>query len=183
MMNRSRFAPAVAVLVSVALCGAGCSGEKNSAQESSVSEKVSTSVQETETFTPKDVAPKTVEKFSEPVEDEGLGLTYKLQSVTSGNFGGTTVVVTVENNNDHPFPPSALTASLRYEDYNGDNKLEDAEPLQISDPSYIVGLDLPLGVGARANLNFPYNVSPSVAYDAEFTIGNVTFKGNLAAVN
>ncbi|WP_297189629.1 hypothetical protein [uncultured Corynebacterium sp.] len=186
MNPRRPIALAVAVTVSAAMVLTGCAEEKhegNSVQESSVSEKVSTSAEAAPEFTPKDVAPKTVEKFTEPVVDEGLGLTYKLSSVASGNFGGTTVVVTVENNNEQPFPPSALQATYRYEDYNGDNQLEEAEPLTISDPDYIVGLDVPLGVGAKANLNFPYNVSPSTAYDAEFTIGNVTFKGNVTVNN
>lgn len=187
VMNLRRpIASVVAVTVSAALVLAGCSDEKhdgNSAQESSVSEKVSTSTEAAPSFTPKDVAPKTVEKFSEPVVDEGLGLTYKLVSVAAGNFGGTTVVVTVENNNEQPFPPSALKATYKFEDYDGNKELSEGEPLTISDPDYIVGLDVPLGVGAKADLNFPYAVSPSTAYDAEFTIGNVTFKGNLTAAN
>ena len=43
----------------------------------------------------------------------------------------------------------------------------------------IVGLDRPLGPGATVNAKYPFDVSTGNLWDAEFTIGNVTFKGNL----
>ena len=43
----------------------------------------------------------------------------------------------------------------------------------------VVGLDRPLGQGATVNAKYPFDVSTSELWDAEFTIGNVTFKGNL----
>ena len=170
------------IVFASALLLSACGGDQDdtvSGEEASVSEQVSAS----EVYEPRDVAPKTADKLSEPVKDDGLGLTYTLQEVAGGNYGGTTVTVLVENNNDQPFPPQYLTTSFKYEDYDGDDKLADAEPLEISDPDYVVGLDVPLGAHAKANLSFPYNVAPGNAYEAEFTIGNVTFKGNLTAVN
>lgn len=60
--------------------------------------------------------------------------------------------------------------------YSGDNASRlSAEEAGIE----IEGLDMPLGKGATANLQFAFDVSTGNLYDAEFQIGNVVFTGNL----
>ena len=55
-----------------------------------------------------------------------------------------------------------------------------AEPLTADAAGVdIVGLDLPLGPGATVNAKFPFDVATGNLWDAKFTIGNVTFEGNL----
>ncbi|WP_231908962.1 hypothetical protein [Corynebacterium timonense] len=62
---------------------------------------------------------------------------------------------------------------------DGNNKQE-ARPLDPQESGVNqVGLDLPLGPGATTNLKYPFDVAPGNLWDAEFSIGNVTFEGNL----
>jgi hypothetical protein len=48
-----------------------------------------------------------------------------------------------------------------------------------SDDSYVNGLDLPLGAGATTSVRYKFNTTVSSTSDAELTIANVTWKGNL----
>ncbi len=41
------------------------------------------------------------------------------------------------------------------------------------------GLDLPLGAGASTNWQYRFNVAPGNLWNARFTIGNVTYVGDL----
>ena len=41
------------------------------------------------------------------------------------------------------------------------------------------GLDLPLGPGATTNVKLPFDVAAGSLSDAQLTIGNVRFQGNL----
>ena len=114
----------------------------------------------------------------ERVEDPAMELSYKWQG-TSSSGNGSVVVVAVTNKSDAPMPVDALTPALRYN--TGDDDYTDAT--YISDPEKadvdVVGIDRPLGPGATTNAKFPFDVAPGNLWDAEFTVGNVTFKGNL----
>ena len=43
----------------------------------------------------------------------------------------------------------------------------------------IIGLDEPLRAGSTVNAKYAFDVAPGRLWDADFTIGNVTFSGNL----
>ena len=75
-------------------------------------------------------------------------------------------------------PADTLTPKLRYN--SGNNNMQNADPMSGENAGVeIVGVDLPLGPGATTNAKYAFNVSTGNLWDAEFTIGNVTFKGNL----
>lgn len=118
----------------------------------------------------------------ERVKDPGMELSYKWQGTSTAPGGGSIVVVAVTNNSDAPLPVDALTPKLRYNTGSSSSRdLKDATFQPIADEAGvdIVGLDQPLGPGATVNAKYPFDVSVGNLWDAEFTIGNVTFKGNL----
>lgn len=135
-----------------------------------------------EEFSVNDVADITTDEIGgERVDDPGMDLAYTWQgtSSASGSGVGTVVVVAVTNKSDAPMPADALgQPKLTYT--SGGNNRETASPMSGEDAGVSkVGLDMPLGPGATVNLKYPYNVSMTNLWDAQFTIGNVTFRGNL----
>lgn len=112
------------------------------------------------------------------VKDPAMDLSYKWQGTSYAPNGGTVVVVAVTNSSDAPMPADALKPKLEYN--AGSGEMREAKPLDADSAGVdMVGLDLPLGPGATANMKFPFDVSAGNLWDARFTIGNVTFEGNL----
>ena len=116
------------------------------------------------------------------VKDPAMELSYKWQGSSYAPNGGSVVVVAITNESDAPLPEDALEPKLRYNVNSTSNPdMKDAKFVPIAEEAVvdIVGLDRPLGPGATVNAKFPFDVSTGNLWDAEFTIGNVTFKGNL----
>ena len=116
------------------------------------------------------------------VEDPAMELYYKWQGSSYAPNGGSVVVVAITNESDAPLPEDALEPKLRYNVNSTSNPdMKDAKFVPIAEEAGvdIVGLDRPLGPGATVNAKYPFDVSTGNLWDAEFTIGNVTFKGNL----
>ena len=118
----------------------------------------------------------------ERVKDPAMELSYKWQGSSYAPNGGSVVVVAITNESDAPVPEDALEPKLRYNVNSTSNPdMKDAKFVPIAEEAGvdIVGLDRPLGPGATVNAKYPFDVSTGNLWDAEFTIGNVTFKGNL----
>ena len=118
----------------------------------------------------------------ERVKDPAMELSYKWQGSSYAPNGGSVVVVAITNESDAPLPEDALEPKLRYNVNSTSNPdMKDAKFVPIAEEAGvdIVGLDRPLGPGATVNAKYPFDVSTGNLWDAEFTIGNVTFKGNL----
>lgn len=118
----------------------------------------------------------------ERVKDPAMELSYKWQGSSYAPNGGSVVVVAITNESDAPLPEDALEPKLRYNVNSTSNPdMKDAKFMPIAEDAGvdIVGLDRPLGPGATVNAKYPFDVSTGNLWDAEFTIGNVTFKGNL----
>ena len=118
----------------------------------------------------------------ERVNDPAMELSYKWQGSSYAPNGGSVVVVAITNESDAPLPEDALEPKLRYNVNSTSNPdMKDAKFMPIAEETGvdIVGLDRPLGPGATVNAKYPFDVSTGNLWDAEFTIGNVTFKGNL----
>ena len=177
---------AAATLLAIAMTGslAACaSGDQQSGEEAGAGSDVPAStapiVLTTPSVEPKQVEPVVTEDIGERIDDPGLNLTYQLVDVRPGNYGGLDIVVNVLNKNEAPLSPDLLTTEYRYNDSSGGTEYARADVLEVQDEAFVGGLDVPLGAGAEVNLTYPYDVTFSTAYDAEFRIGNVTFKGNL----
>lgn len=118
----------------------------------------------------------------ERVKDPAMELSYKWQGSSYAPNGGSVVVVAITNESDAPLPEDALEPKLRYNVNSTSNPdMKDAKFVPVAEEAGvdIVGLDRPLGPGATVNAKYPFDVSTGNLWDAEFTIGNVTFKGNL----
>ena len=118
----------------------------------------------------------------ERVKDPAMELSYKWQGSSYAPNGGSVVVVAITNESDAPLPEDALEPKLRYNVNSTSNPdMKDAKFMPIAEEAGvdIVGLDRPLGPGATVNAKFPFDVSTGNLWDAQFTIGNITFQGNL----
>lgn len=132
-----------------------------------------------EAFHMESVAPSATNEIKgERVEDPAMELSYKWQGTSSAPGGGAVVVVAITNESEAPLPADALQPELRYNAGNNDMRTATALDAQAAGVD-IAGLDLPLGPGATVNAKYPFDVSPGNLWDAAFTIGNVTFEGNL----
>ncbi|MDY5785122.1 MULTISPECIES: hypothetical protein [unclassified Corynebacterium] len=178
----SRSAQAAAAVLALVLALAACVSEDSDATGQAATDievSTPTPVPEEE-FAVNDVSDmQTSEITGQKVKDPGMDVSYVWQGTTPAPNGGTVVVVAVTNDSDVPMPADALgQPSLRYT--SGGNNRQTAAPLGGEQAGVTqVGLDLPLGVGATVNLKYPFDVSTSNLWDAQFTIGNVTFEGNL----
>ncbi|WP_291314134.1 hypothetical protein [Corynebacterium sp. UBA2622] len=163
--------------LALAACGSDDSAKGPGATEIEVT--TPTGVPE-EQFQSNDVDDVTTDKLNgDRVKDPGMDVSYVWQGTSSAPNGGTVVVVAVTNNSDAPMPADALgTPKLTYT--SGGNNRENAKSRTGEEAGVTsVGLDMPLGAGATVNLKYPFDVSPSNLWNAQFTIGNVTFDGNL----
>lgn len=117
----------------------------------------------------------------QPVEDPQMAITYHWQGTRTAPNGGTIVTVAVENTSESPMPPEALgTPTLAYRNESG-GSLTEVNELSAENAGFdrMVGLDQQLGAGATTNLFYLFDTANSMLWDADFTIGNVTFSGNL----
>lgn len=142
-------------------------------------EEIVVTSSEAPSFESKEVANKDVtSNLADPVEDEGLGVTFIFQGVYSDDVQGTVVTTEITNNNDVPLPPDALAnPTLRLSD-GSEVALLDYDPA-VNTTVNPPGLDYPLGVGASTNLQYRFDTPVGNMWDAEFSLGNVTWKGNL----
>ena len=175
-----------AVLLAATLPLAACVDESDTKvgeTSEDLEESVEAKENEKPSFNVEETDPKVTDKITgESVEDPAMELSYKWQGTSTAPGGGSIVVVALTNNSDAPLPVDALTPKLRYNTGSSSSRdLKDAtfEPIADEAGVDIVGLDQPLGPGATVNAKYPFDVSVGNLWDAEFTIGNVTFKGNL----
>ncbi|MDK8823312.1 hypothetical protein SAMN04488531_0411 [Corynebacterium coyleae] len=143
-------------------------------------ESVESKVNDKPTFNVEETDPKVTDELTgKSVKDPAMELSYKWQG-TSSTGVGTVVVIAVTNTSDAPLPVDALKPELRYStdgsSYTDATYISNAEKAQVD----VVGIDMPLGPGATTNAKFPFEVAQGNLWDAEFTVGNVTFKGNLS---
>lgn len=171
------------VALAVALPLAACAGAEDDAagQDAEATEVSATSTigRPQEEFERKETsAAVSTEIQGERVEDPAMDLSYKWQGTSYAPNGGTVVVVAVTNQSDAPMPVDTLQPKL---EYNAGNKdMREAEPMDAEAAGLdMVGLDLPLGPGATTNIKYAFDVATGNLWDARFSIGNVTFAGNL----
>lgn len=169
LSNRAKVAAICIVTVPFAL--AACSsGATNSSSGLSTTLTPSTAKE----FVAKEANPVTTQDASKEIEDPGLNVRWRLRSVSSGSNGGVVILLNLKNLNDVPLPPSAL-GQPTLKTKSGNAELMNTN----SDDSYVNGLDLPLGAGATTSVRYKFNTTVSSTSDAELTIANVTWKGNL----
>ncbi len=178
MIKRPAHAAAAAVVAS-ALTLSGCVTGDEPEQAAGDDIEVTTPVEEDEEkFEAAEQDPIVSDELTgEPVKDPAMDLSYKWQG-TSYTPNGSVVVVAVTNESDAPMPADTLKPSLRY---NNGSSMTDAKfngSLEATGVD-VIGIDRPLGAGATVNAKYPFEVTTGNLWDAEFTIGNVTFKGNL----
>lgn len=122
-------------------------------------------------YQPQEIAPITVSKTRAKTEDPGYHLAYELQGASYNPAGtGSLIHVLVYNTGDiavpvDKFPPVHLVAGG-----------VDAQQVEGGLP-----LDLPLGPGGATNLSFAFDAYYGNLYNASFSIGNVTFTGDLVS--
>lgn len=171
LSNRAKVAAICIVTVPFAL--AACSsGATNSSSGLSTTLTPSTAKE----FVAKEANPVTTQDASKEIEDPGLNVRWRLRSVSSDSNGGVVILLNLKNLNDAPLPPSAL-GQPTLKTKSGNAALMNTN--SNSDDSYVNGLDLPLGAGATTSVRYKFNTTVSSTSDAELTIANVTWKGNL----
>lgn len=181
---RLRF-PALLVAASVALatsaCAAGGQGADEDVPITPTTGVATTAEAPGEEFQVNEITPLTTDELDgDAVEDPGQPVSYVWQGTAQAPAGGTIVTVAVTNNSEAPMPTEALgDANLSYSPRGG--SATDATALSREDAGMDadVGLDMQLGPGATTNVHYAFDVSQSSLSDAEFTIGNVTFAGDL----
>ncbi|AIT61598.1 hypothetical protein [Corynebacterium doosanense] len=170
----------VPVAAALALALSSCSGVQP-ADQVSPGGSLSVSTSQTPTADAHDTAPIIADEPYGEVEDPGHGVTWHFQGTNPGNYGGTVVNVAVTNNNDAPLSPESLGQPVLR--YNTGGRMEEVDLLETDVPEGAmplqIPLDRPLGVGATTNLQYTFDVTRSNLGNAEFTFGNVTWKGSL----
>ena len=169
---------AAALLLVTTLTLGGCVSEDDTATSTDIEVTAPTGAPQPE-FHQEQVDPVTsTEITGERVDDPKMELSYKWQGSSYGTGAGSIIVVAVTNKSDVPMPVDVLKPKLRYN--TGNNKFVDANPISAEQAGVdILGVDRPLGPGATTNAKYAFDVTPDGLWDAEFTIGNVKFKGNL----
>lgn len=120
--------------------------------------------------------------LTNPVEDEGYGVTWWNQGVYQDNITGSVLTIKVRNNNDLPLPADAISDPvLEVADGNGGWTGIDLLPYdpEVNTNLMAPGLDRPLGAGATTNLQYRFDVAPGNLWNARLTIGNVVWEGNM----
>ncbi|QYH19374.1 hypothetical protein JKI95_09705 [Corynebacterium aquatimens] len=183
MSNRLKLA-ALALIFPLAACSGPVDGDNPEGMPATPTEDAEVSPTSTigrpeQTFAAEEVEPSVTNEIKgERVEDPAMELTYKWQGTSYAPGGGTVVVVAITNESDAPMPADTLRTELKWN--AGNKEYRTADPMTAEAAGVdIVGLDLPLGPGATVNAKFPFDVAAGNLWDAKFTIGNVTFEGNL----
>lgn len=120
--------------------------------------------------------------LTNPVDDEGYGVTWWNQGVYQDNITGSVLTIKVRNNNDLPLPADAISDPvLEVADGNGGWSSIDLLPYdpEVNTNLMAPGLDRPLGAGATTNLQYRFDVAPGNLWNARLTIGNVVWEGNM----
>lgn len=120
--------------------------------------------------------------LTNPVEDEGYGVTWWNQGVYQDNITGSVLTIKVRNNNDLPLPADAISDPvLEVADGNGGWTSIDLLPYdpEVNTNLMAPGLDRPLGAGATTNLQYRFDIAPGNLWNARLTIGNVVWEGNM----
>ncbi|WIM67110.1 hypothetical protein QP027_08230 [Corynebacterium breve] len=120
----------------------------------------------------------TDELGGERVDDPGMKLSYTWQGTDYAPMGGSVVTVAVTNNDEVPMPVEALgTPVLKFTRNSSQEEAASKSAEAAGIPQ--TGLDMQLGPGATTNVHYAFDVTTGNLWKAEFTIGNVTFSGNL----
>ncbi|MGO1374374.1 hypothetical protein [Corynebacterium casei] len=120
--------------------------------------------------------------LTNPVEDEGYGVTWWNQGVYQDNITGSVLTIKVRNNNDLPLPADAISDPvLEVADGNGGWTGIDLLPYdpEVNTNLMAPGLDRPLGAGATTNLQYRFDVAPGNLWNARLSIGNVVWEGDM----
>lgn len=120
--------------------------------------------------------------LTNPVEDEGYGVTWWNQGVYQDNITGSVLTIKVRNNNDLPLPADAISDPVfEVADGNGGWTSIDLLPYdpEVNTNLMAPGLDRPLGAGATTNLQYRFDVAPGNLWNARLSIGNVVWEGNM----
>lgn len=161
----------LATALLVTACGSDGDGQ-------SVAESIEVTTSETPVAEARQVEPKVADRLRGATTDPGLNVEWSYQGVRSGQYSGSVVTVLVRNLNDEPLSPDDLPEpKLTYN--SGGGAMVDATPIADDETERSLGLDLPLGAGASANIQYAFEVSPGNLWDAELRVGNVIFEGNL----
>ena len=143
-------------IVVISLLLGGCSFFGGDGSDAAAS--VSASAAASPVFQAKEVPPITASELDKPQTDSGLNVEITLQAAGYNPAGsGSVIYVLVKNLTVH---------------------LEGANPITEG----TIGLDLPLGPGAAANLQYAFDAPASALSNARFTIGNIIYQGDLANV-
>ncbi|MCT2287532.1 hypothetical protein M3F30_02875 [Corynebacterium sanguinis] len=180
MTSRSARFAAVALACALPLSACGGSAEEGAAGTETPLSVTTPTAPPQEDFQVEEVDKLVSDELTgEPVDDPAMELSYKWQGASSAPNGGSVLVVAVTNKSEVPMPADALKQPTLSYTTGGNNK-EDAAPLNAEESGVdIIGLDEPLRAGATVNAKYAFDVAPGRLWDADFTIGNVTFSGNL----
>ena len=153
-------------IVVISLLLGGCSFFGGDGSDAAAS--ASASAAASPVFQAKEVSPITAAELDKPQTDPGLNVEITLQAAGYNPAGsGSVIYVLVKNLNEASLPTDALTVHL-----------EGANPITEG----TIGLDLPLGPGAAANLQYAFDAPTSALSNARFTIGNIIYQGDLTNV-
>ncbi|MGP6172686.1 hypothetical protein [Corynebacterium sp. A21] len=115
---------------------------------------------------------------SETVEDTGLNVEWTMYGASIAPMTGDVIIyVKMKNLNEEPIPPGAIEGPTLHVNNGGSRTQIDRVADATSDVD--TGLELPLGAGAITTLQYVFDTTTGMIWDAEFQIGNVTFEGNL----
>lgn len=174
---------AIALAFSLAACGGEVEDDNSEAmpaEQPTEVEVTSTFGRPEQIFDVQEVDPfVTTDLAGQRVEDPAMPLSYKWQGSSYAPGGGSVIVVAVTNESDAPLPTDALRIELNYNSGSGDMQTAgeiDAEAAGVD----IIGLDHPLGPRATVNAKYAFDAPKGNLWNAQFTIGNVTFEGNLS---
>lgn len=124
------------------------------------------------------VDPVTSDDVSETVKDPGLNVEWTMYGASIAPMTGDVVIhVKMKNLNEVPIPPDAIEGPTLHINNGGSRTQIDRVDDDTSDMK--TGLELPLGAGATTNLQYVFDTTTGMIWDAEFQIGNVTFEGDL----
>lgn len=129
-------------------------------------------------FEPSPGKPVSTDDLSETLVDSGLNVEWTMYGASVAPQSGDVIIhVRMKNLNDVPIPPEAIEAPVLH--INNAGSRTRVDPVDDETSGVDSGLDLPLGVGATTNLQYVFDTTTGMIWDAEFKIGNATFEGNL----
>lgn len=176
----------VSAIASVSIAGvalAGCSFFNPEPSGLGSDEDLVVSTSEVPSYQPEETEEQLITgDITEPVKDEGYGVTWWNQGAYQDNISGSVVTIKVRNDTDLPLPADAISDPvLEVADGNGGWSEIDLLPYDPDVNTNVVapGLDRPLGAGASTNLQYRFDVAPGNLWNARLKIGNVVWEGSL----